>query len=232
MEIEAAVGGWRHSPQGKFSYKGKDFLDLKSDLDFDDHTDLSARLKIVTPPPIPNVYLTATRIEHDKTPVLADAVGFGDIVILPDIPFDARFKIDQYDLALYYDLPFLKGISLNTLNAELGVNVRLIDAEAAVSQNTGMLRLSESDKETWVAPMIYLGVQVRPVRRLSIEAEARGVDFHDDRMLGLIGRVKVFLWGPAFAAGGYRYESDDVEESDFIADVDFSGPFLEAGVQF
>ena len=80
--------------------------------------------------------------------------------------------------------------------------------------------------------MIFLAARFRPIERLSFEAEGRGISYSGNDVYSLIGRVKVRIVGPLFAAGGYRYEKAKLDEKDVLADVEFSGPFLEAGFSF
>lgn len=47
-----------------------------------------------------------------------------------------------------------------------------------------------------------------------------------------IDRSYVHIAGPLFAAAGYRYEKVKIDEEDVLADIEISGPFLEAGFSF
>jgi hypothetical protein len=80
--------------------------------------------------------------------------------------------------------------------------------------------------------MVYLAAQLKPLEKLSIEAEARGLVIGDDSGYSLIGRLKYEFFGPLFIAGGYRMDKIDIEEDDFTLDIDFSGVFAEAGFVF
>ena len=116
------------------------------------------------------------------------------------------------------------------LNIEVGINVRIYDFEGKIDQAaTG---LSESESFTAPIPMVYLAAQLRPLEKLAIEAEARGVIIGDDKVYSLIGRLKFKAFGPLFLAAGYRLDKIDIEEDDFTLDVDFSGLFAEAGFVF
>jgi hypothetical protein len=80
--------------------------------------------------------------------------------------------------------------------------------------------------------MIYLGAQLKPVKYLSLEAEARGIAYSSNHYYDLIGRLKVQPIGPVFIAGGYRYEDVKIDQSDVKAKITFQGPFLELGIVF
>jgi len=233
IDIEAAVGGWRQSPGGYFSYDSDDRLDIESLLDYDDETRLFGRVKIGMPLVIPNIYLMASPMEFKETAITDDFYEFGDIVITPGFKFQSKLVLDQYDVGLYYDIPLLETATLNRLNIELGLNARIYDAEASVTQKTVPgIDVRESEQETVLVPMVYLGVCVRPIERLALEGEFRGMSYSDSDLYSLIGRVKVKAIGPFFGAAGYRYEAGESHDWDLEFDVDFAGPFLEAGVEF
>lgn len=233
IDIEAAVGGWRQSPGGYLSYESDDRLDLESLLDYDDESQFFGRLKIGMPFLIPNIYLMAAPMEFEETAFTDDFYEFGDIVITPGFRFQSKLVLDQYDVGFYYDIPLLETATLNRLNIELGLNARIYDAEATVTQKTiPGIDIEESEQETILVPMVYLGVCVRPIERLALEGEFRGMSYSDSDLYSLIGRAKVNAIGPFFAAAGYRYEAGESHDWDLEFDVDFAGPFFEAGVEF
>ncbi|MDO8747077.1 MAG: hypothetical protein Q7J70_05385 [Thermodesulfovibrionales bacterium] len=80
--------------------------------------------------------------------------------------------------------------------------------------------------------MVYIGAQFKPVDKLSLEAELRGIALGSNYFYDLIGRVKYKVAGPAFIAVGYRYEYIKIDKSDVKANLTLSGPFAEAGVEF
>jgi outer membrane protein len=205
--VEFAVGGWRQSPQGQVSYKAitdTDFLDLEDDLKYDDETRIFGRLKIDMPLWIPNIYLMATPMKFDGIGQKNVDFKFGDNIFQGNIEFTSEINLDNYDLALYYGLPFVETATVGMLNVEVGVNVRLYDFEGRIEQTaTGLV---ESESFALPIPMVYLATQFRPFDRLGIEAEGRGVIFGDDKVYSLIGRLKLKVFGPLFIAGGYRYD--------------------------
>lgn len=226
--LEAAVGVWSQDPKGDLGYKGTP-LSLENELKYDTETQFSGRIKIDMPLIIPNIYLMATPMKFDGTGQKNMNFTFGDKTFNGAADFTSETKLDHYDLALYYGIPFLKTATLGKLNAEVGLNIRLIDFEAEIAQS-GIG--TESKTATLPIPMVYVGLQFKPLSSLSIEGEARGVAYSDNHYYDLIGRLKFKFLGPAFAAGGYRYEDLKIDEEDIRADVTFSGPFAEIGVEF
>lgn len=233
IDIEAAVGGWYTSPSGTLAYEPRvgfanDFLDIEDDLNYDDEFEVMGRLKVDMPLIIPNIYLMATPMEFEETSRVNTPFEFGGEDFQD---FKSKFRLDQYDIGLFYSVPLLETATLNKLDVEFGLNARIVDAEASVESTTA-LTAKASVSETIPIPMVYLGVQFRPIERLALEAEGRGISYDGDSVYSFIGRVKYKVFGPLFAAGGWRYDAYDIEEDDLIIDTDLGGPFLETGLSF
>ena len=232
LGLEFAVGGWKQSPQGYLSYKSvtaDDELDLERDCNYDDETRFTGRLKIDMPLFIPNIYLMASPMEFDGTGLKTVDFKFGDYDFDADVPFYSKLTLDHYDIGFYYGIPFIETITAKIVNIDLGLNIRIYDFEVKIKQDT---TIEESEDFTLPVPMAYLALQIKPVEKLAIEAEARGISYSGNQLYSLIGRVKFNVFGPVFAAAGYRYDKLKIDEEDVDVDVDFSGPFIEAGFKF
>lgn len=223
--LEAGVGYWMQTPTGKLGYQGES-LDIKNEFNYDTEYQPYARAKVELPLFLPNLYLMATPMEFkgngDKN------FTFGDITI--NGAFESKLTMHHYDLAFYYSLPFVKTATLDMLNVELGINARVIDFEAKVTET--LTGITSSKSLTIPVPMVYVGFQIKPIKAFSIEAEARGIAYGSNNYYDIIGRVKVKPYGPVFIAAGYRHETINISQSDVEARINFGGPFAEIGVTF
>lgn len=230
--VEFAVGGWAQDPSGTLGYKvlnSNDILDVEKDLKYDTENRVTGRLKIDMPLFLPNIYLMATPMEFKEIGSKEGGFKFGDISFDPG-PFETETVLDHFDVGLYYGIPLLETATFDKLNIDVGINIRIYDYDLNVRQaSTG---LSESEDGTLPVPMVFVAVQLRPFERLSLEAEGRGISYSGNDVYSLIGRIKFNIAGPLFAAGGYRYEKVKIDEEDVLADIEISGPFLEAGFSF
>ena len=229
--LEFALGVWDQSPEGDLAYEPifpTDSLDLEDDLNYDDETQVFGRLKLDMPLFIPNIYLMATPMEFDGIGSKSVNFKFGDELITAGTSFASELTMDNYDIGFYYGIPLLETATLDMLNLEVGINVRVYDFEVSLEQGS----IDESESFTLPVPMIYLAAQVKPFEKWAIEGEARGVVFRDDKVYSLIGRVKLKAFWPLFVAAGYRYDKVDIDEDGVEVDVDFSGIFAEAGFAF
>jgi outer membrane protein len=230
--MEMAIGGWAQDPSGTLGYKAlssNDLLDVDGNLNYDKERRISGRLSIDMPLFLPNIYLMATPMDFIATGRNTNGFKFGDVTFDPG-SFHSETKLDNLDVGLFYGIPLLKSATLNTINIDVGLNVRIYDYKVKIQQDSS--GLSASDSGTLPVPMVFLAVQFRPFKRLSLEAEGRGITYSGNDLYSLIGRVKVGLVGPWFVAGGYRYEKVKLDERDISADLEISGPFLETGISF
>lgn len=231
--VEVAGGFWRQNPSGDFAYdpfSADDTLNLRDDLGYDRRDRPYLRAKVELPAFLPNLYLMATPMKFYGDSVVEQSFIFGGNEFLAGDSIYSELKLDHYDVGFYYSLPFLSTATLGKLNAEVGLDMRVVDLSAEVrSKTTGM---SEKESLVFAVPMVYAAVAVRPVDFLSVEAEGRGIAYNSHHYIDLIARLKVSPFGPLFVAGGYRYEDVDFDESDIVVDATFDGPFVEAGLEF
>lgn len=237
LGLEIGAGYVRHEPSGDLAYKplsSIDKLDVERDLGYDKEDRPFARMKVETPILLPNIYVFATPIKFEETGSKTVDFTFGDITFDVTESVDSKVQMDLYDICLYYSLPFLHKATLGKINAEIGLNVRIIDFNAEVSGRdviTGLMATESVDK-TIPVPMVYAAVQLNPADFLSVEAEGRGVAYSSNHYYDVIGRIKIKPIGPLFIAGGYRLNDIKIDYSGIEASLKLSGPFIETGVIF
>jgi len=231
--IEIAGGAWYQSPEGTVAYEKisrTDNLDIEDDLNYDDKWQALGRVKIDMPLLIPNIYLMYTPMKWDEKGQKDVNFNFGGETFNANVDFDSKLKMNHLDAALYYGIPLLETATLDILNIDLGLNVRLFDFEAEIEQDeTG---LKESESYLVPIPMLYTGMQIKPFDMIALEFEGRGILYKSDYYYSLIGRLKIKPFGPFFAAAGYRFDKLDIDYQDVEVDGEFRGPFVEVGLEF
>jgi len=235
--IEMSVGVWNQVPIGDISHKsetGHDNLSLQNDLKYSDETRVFGRIKIDTPLFFPNIYLMATPAGFRETGIKSTPFQFGNVSVAANVPFTSELKLDHYDIGLYYGIPALKTVTAGILNVDLGLDARIIDFKSTVTGPDSVTGQIVSDTNTAVVPipMLYLGFQVKPVKWLTAEGEARAIVYDKNHFYDIIGRIKFKPYGPVFATAGYRYEKIRIDTDDVKANASFSGPFGEIGIEF
>jgi len=233
LGLEAGVGYWQQTPSGTLDYKGTsltDNLDLKSDLNYEKKSNPFVRIKAELPLILPNIYIMATPMSFDGTGTKNVSFNYGGQTFSANTAIQSKVKLDHYDLAFFYPIPLLKPATVGVLNAELGLNIRKIDFQGTISQDT--LSLSASKSLSLYVPMIYVGVQVKPTSTFSVEIEGRGIAYGANHYYDYMGKLKIMPIGPLYVSGGYRAETIKIDQSDVKCDIKFAGPFVEAGLFF
>ncbi len=232
LGLEAAAGYWSQSPSGDIRYNSGvtegTTLDIERDLNYDTKARPYLRVKADMPLFLPNIYLMATPMKFEATGSKDVSFRFGDKTFNGGVSFDSMVQLDHYDIALYYAIPFLNTATAGSLNVELGLNARIIDFEAKISQGG----ISETASYTLPVPMVYAGIQLTPGDLIALEAELRGIAYSSNSYYDFIGRLKFKPLWPVFLAGGYRYEKIKIDHEDLESSMEFKGPFIEAGVSF
>ena len=226
--FEAAVNIWEQEADGYLGYRGGgDTYGLKDGSGYGREHAVGGRIHLDLPV-LPSVFIMATPMDFSGTGVMGAAFTFGGQTYAANIPFSSELGLDHYDLGFYYGVPLLETASLNTLNIDFGIEARLLEIRATLRQEaTG--RFSRVEEDMYF-PMGYLAVQLRLLERLALEAELRGFGYQGNHCYDLIGRVRYYLPGPVFLAGGWRYQELELDAKDILAEVSFSGPYFQERV--
>lgn len=233
LGLEVGVGYWKQTPSGTLGYKGTsaaDELDLKNDLKYDSKNNPFVRVKVDLPLVLPNIYLMATPMSFDGTGSKNVNFTYGGQNFNASVPFTSKVKLDHYDVALFYPIPLLKTATLGRLNVELGLNARKIDFEGTINQPT--TNTSATKSLSLYLPMVYAGVQIKPISLFAIEAEFRGIAIGQNHYYDYIGKLRINPIPVVYISAGYRSEDVKIDQSDVKANLKFGGPFVEAGVSF
>ncbi len=230
LGLEGAVGVWNQNPSGYLSYKG-DSISVEDELRYDTENRFIGRLKVDMPLFLPNIYFMYTPIRYKEDGHKDIDFKFGNVTFRANVPFHSEAKLDHYDVALYYGLPFVNTATLGRVNIDVGLNVRVIDFYAKIEQKN--LDLYQKKEATIPIPMLYVGIQLKPVKFFHIEAECRGVAYQGSSYFDVIGRVKIYPLGKLFfASAGYRIQDINIDYADIDSEVKFRGPFAEIGFTF
>ncbi len=230
--MDVGVGYWRQTPTGTLDYKPTSAftgnIDLKDDLFLDTENKPFVRIRTELPLVLPNIYLMATPMSFKGSGPLTRDISYNGQTFAATTNIDSKVDLDHYDLAFFYPIPALKTATLGKLNIDLGLNARKIDFEGTINQGS----TSASKTLSIYVPMIFVGIQVKPVSAFSIEAEVRGMAYSNSHYYDYIGRLRVNPIPLVFIAAGYRAEDIKIDQSDVKAEIKFGGPFVEAGLSF
>lgn len=206
-----------------------DTLDFQDDCRYDPVIRPTGRLKIQVSPYL-NFYIMATPIVFDG-PGQADLdFNFMGVTFISGQPFESKLRLTHFDVAYFIDLPYQSMGKNWELHTDVGLNARIVDFYAAISQDA--TDLSASADYVVPLPMLYLSAQLKNENTFSIEAEARGLRYSGDYTYSLIGRMRMHISGPLHLAAGYRHDYIKLDVHDIDSEGTFYGPFMETVLIF
>ncbi len=189
----------------------------------------NGRLVFEFPRFFPNLYVMAIPAEFEGADNTNIRFNVDDKIFSAGRKFNSQITINELDLTLYYDIPLVKTLTADTLNIDLGLNVRTIDFDGNIENE----QLGKVSKNFIVPiPMVFGALQFHPLNALALEAEGRGMALGANKAFSIVGRIRWNVLDHVFAAGGYRYDKFDIDYQGVLIDADISGPFFEAGLSF
>jgi len=198
--------------------------------DVDENTRSFGRYIVDMPRYLPTICLMASPIKYEGTNINSMRLDFGDESVKDDLALNSDVAaLNDLDIALYYGIPFVKTVSHDRLNVDVGINLRSIDFDDEIERDS-IGQTSESF--ILPIPMVFAAVQFHPLDLLAIEAEGRGISIGGKKSYGLTGRIRWKTYGPIYAAGGYRFSRYEIDNDGLVVDTEISGPFVEAGLSF
>ncbi|WP_022846462.1 TIGR04219 family outer membrane beta-barrel protein [Desulfurobacterium sp. TC5-1] len=230
LTIEAGAGAVQEQPSGWINYQGTN-VDVKDDLNLGDETKPFGWVRIEHPIPlIPNVKIEATKYDFTGSGTITQTFQFAGKTFTASADIDSELRLDQYDLTLYWGVPFLGLATLGTTHINFGLTLKYIDGYASVKSST--LGFDESTDFQVPLPMLYGqgDFGVGPVR---VNAELKWIGYSGNQFIDAKAEVRYSPIPLLFIGAGYRYENlkiDDIE--DVSSDIKIKGPYLEAGLSF
>ncbi|SNZ10542.1 outer membrane protein [Persephonella hydrogeniphila] len=233
VDGEISAGYIKQDISGWVDYKGTE-ADIEDDLKIGDENSFFIRAKLEHPIPIlPNLKLMYERMRFSGDGTVNKSYTFGDVVVNVNDRVQTKLDLDHYDFVLFYNLPFIN--FLQVIDAELGLNIRVIDFYAKVRDVTR----NKEDSASFVVPipMIHGSLEIKPVDLFSVLVEANGIAYQGHHYYDVAGelRIKPIQTAVAdlFIGLGYKYEKlkiDDIDDTS--ADIKIKQPYAQIGLIF
>jgi len=232
FDAQEALWIWKQPPTAELALDPLNPASVRAfedNRDFDEDTRFFRQFIVDMSQYLPNICVMATPTKYEGININNMRLDFGGESIKDDVALDSNVTLNDLDIALYYGIPFVKTVSQDRLNIDLGINVRTIDFEDGIERDSiGQA----SENFILPIPMVFAAVQFHPLDVLALEAEGRGISIGGKKSYGLIGRLRWITHGPIYAAGGYRFSRYDIDDDGMVVNTVISGPFVEAGLSF
>jgi len=174
-------------------------------------------------------------MEFSGSGKLQKTITIDDTTFTANQNISSDLNLDHYDIGIYWNVPFLNLFTAGAIDLEAGINLRIIDFEAKVSDGT---RTADASV-TIPIPLLYAGAKISPpvFNFVSLVVEGKGIKYDDNYYYDLSAEVRFKPTGlmvlDPFIAIGYRYERlriDDIDDT--FADIKIKQPYIAAGIMF
>ncbi len=220
-DVDVSVGYEYPKPTGSITLKKADgtqqTFDAVNDLNLGNGNDFIAKIDINhSLPVLPNIY-----VHHLPVEVVGDKGGT-----------HSELKMEQDDVGLYYNLPFIKEATDDALDLKLGVNARIVNLNAEMKGGpTGDFSANFST----VIPMFYAGVDFKPIHLISISAEIKTLPLGSSGLTEYAAELRVHPTNALYIAGGYFNYNVKIDPSLATgapaANFTLAGPYFVIGLE-
>jgi outer membrane protein len=228
LGFEIGAYQWKPDYSGTFASSGGneliDNIDLENDLGYSDESHNIIWFALEHPVPIiPNIKIVSSDLEASSDSNLSREIEFSGQRFTTDV--SSTFDLSNTEYTLYYE------ILDNWVNLDLGLTARVYDGEAKIASTEP--EIEEVEEIDFTIPLLYAKARFDlPFTGFFVDAEVNIISFDGDSISDMalsIGYESDIGLG---AKLGLRRFSLDVEDDDFVADIEMDGTYISAFYHF
>ncbi|MBV1907780.1 MAG: TIGR04219 family outer membrane beta-barrel protein [Kangiellaceae bacterium] len=203
-------------------------LDLETDLGYadDDHNVIWASLEHPVPF-LPNFKIVSSDLDASASSILGREITFGGETYALNESVTSRIDMSNIEYTLYYE--FLD----NWINLDAGLTFRKYDGIVTLATDPAGTNINESEVLDFTIPLFYLKGRVDlPLTGFFVDGEMNIISYDDNSISDIAFSVGYESDIGLGAKAGYRTFTLDVEESDFVSDLEFKGAYVSVFFHF
>ena len=203
-------------------------LNLEDDLGFTDNDHNVLWLALEHPVPfLPNIKVVSSDLDVSASLILTRDITFGGETFTANENVSSRLDFSNTEITLYYE--FLD----NWINLDAGVTLRQYDGDVSLETDPGGSNISESEKLDFIIPLLYLKGRVDiPSTGLFVDGQINIISISGNSISDTEFSVGYESEIGLGAKAGYRTFNMDIDEDDFVSDLDFSGAYVSVFFHF
>lgn len=203
-------------------------LDLEDDLGFSDDSHNVIWLSLEHPLPfLPNFKLVSSDFDTSAASILTRDISFGNESFTVNENVATRIDFSNTEYTLYYELLD------NWINLDAGLTLRQYDGVITLETDPTGSNVSESEDLDFTIPLFYVKGRVDlPLTGFFVDGQMNIVSYDGNSISDTefsVGYETDIGFG---AKAGYRTFSMEVDEDEFISDLDFSGAYISVFFHF
>ena len=203
-------------------------LDLEQDLGFTDESHNVIWASLEHPVPfLPNFKLVSSDLDVQASSILSRDITFGGETYTANEAVETRVDMSNTEYTLYYELLD------NWINLDAGLTFRQYDGIVTLNTDPTGSNISESEALDFTLPLVYLKGRVDlPLTGFCVDGEVNIISYDGDSISDTAFSVGYESDLGLGAKAGYRTFSMEVEESEFMSDVEFTGAYVSVFFHF
>jgi outer membrane protein len=203
-------------------------LNLEDDLGYSDEDHNIIWASIEHPVPfIPNFKLVSSDLDSSANNTLTRDVVFGGETYSANEEISSRIDMSNIEYTLYYELLD------NWINVDAGLTFRQYDGIVELNSDPNGSNIMESEELDFTIPLVYLKGRVDlPFTGFFVDGEMNVISYDGDSIQDLAFSLGYESDIGLGAKAGYRTFTLDVEESDFVSDLEFKGAYVSVFFHF
>ncbi len=203
-------------------------LNLEDDLGYSDEDHNIIWASVEHPLPfVPNFKMVSSDLDASSATVLSRTIEFGGETYAANENVTSRIDMSNIEYTLYYE--FLD----NWINVDGGLTFRQYDGVVELNSDPNGSNVSESEELDFTIPLVYLKGRVDlPFTGFFVDGEMNFISYDGDSIQDLAFSLGYESDIGLGAKAGYRTFTLDVEESDFVSDLEFKGAYVSVFFHF
>lgn len=228
------IGGYQWTPDysGSMSVDRNNqlgtSLDIANDLGFTDESHNILWVSLEHPVPfLPNIKIVSSDLDTSATSLLSRDITFGGETFTASENITTQIDMSNIEYTLYYELLD------NWINLDAGLTFRQYDGLVKLNTDPAGSNINESEQLDFTIPLLYLKGRVDlPLTGFFVDGEINILSVSGDSLSDTaisLGYESDFGLG---AKAGYRTFNMEVEEDDFVSDLEFKGAYVSVFYHF
>ncbi len=203
-------------------------LNLENDLGYSDEDHNIIWASVEHPVPfLPNFKMVSSDLDARAATTLTRAIEFGGETYSANEDVTSRIDMSNIEYTLYYE--FLD----NWINVDGGLTFRQYDGIVELNSDPEGSNIMESEELDFTIPLVYLKGRVDlPFTGFFVDGEMNFISYDGDSIQDLAFSLGYESDIGLGAKAGYRTFTLDVEESDFVSDLEFKGAYVSVFFHF
>ena len=203
-------------------------VNLKTDLHLGDQSESFFYAYIEHPiPVIPNIRVGSTGMNLNGSGLATKSFTFNGVTFNQAFNTTTTINLDHSEIALYYEI-----IDVG-VDFDLGLNVKIFDGEATLTENTTPSTTTE--KLDFTIPMLYASLNVPlPLTGLSIGVEGSMISYDGNSLTDYLARIRYttdFNLGIEAGLRTFDLTIEDTTDQTY-GNIEVSGPYVSLFLYF